>query len=139
MKFHILPGVGEYENGISYYFPYYDELDTFISYAFYNRPSTNELVNQLKEEGSIVDYTVSIEILNGCGVPGAAKRQKMVLEENNYKVASIGDYHSMNIQQTKIVTSELKYATQFLTYYPDAIIEVGTNMMHDIQIIIGKQ
>lgn len=141
VKFHLLPGAGQYENGVSYFFPNEAEMQPMIQEAFFSQPSQEEIQaeyeKKLAEVETVVDYTVSIQVLNGNGTPGVAAQAKKKLEAEGYKVSDIGDYQTMGIANTLIKVTDLKYAKQFLEYYPDAMIEEVSDMEYDVQIVIG--
>lgn len=130
VSFHIIPGEGQYIGGKSYFIVDEPAMPSFLEEVF-NEPVTEE------GEG-VINQNVSIEVLNSTGVAGAAGREKEELEAVGYSVNKIGNYNSEALQNTIIYTKAENLAKQFLTYYPEASIEVDTNMTYDIKIILGN-
>jgi LCP family protein required for cell wall assembly len=134
LSFYTVPGEGRYEGGISYFFINQDEMGDFIKEVFFEKPQTAE-----EDSAEIIeDKTLTIEILNGSGVAGAAGSAKALLEAEGYTILSIGNYKNSDVQITQIITQEEDKAKQFLVFYPDAEIVISSDIATDIQIILGK-
>ena len=127
LSFNIIPGEGRYENGKSYFFTDTDAIPGFITEIFNDNPD-GEIV---------VDKTVSIEILNGIGVSGVAGEAKTKLEEAGYIVSEIGNIIIEDNSNTIIYAKDTSKANQFKAYYSNAVIKENTEMVYDIQIILG--
>lgn len=137
ISFHILPGEGRYEGRASYFFPDLDELDAVVQEVFFDTVPAGEEV--LPEEAeSVVDQTVSIAVLNGSGITGAAGRTRDQIIEQGYTVSEVGNYTSHDVENTMIIAKDEAKAKQFLTYYPNAQITQDATIATDIQIVIGK-
>lgn len=135
LTFHIIPGEGAYENGVSYFFPDYDQMDEFLDGVY------NELTPEQEAENNklVIDKTISVEILNGSGINGAAATAKANLEAQGYVVSNIGNYTSNTITTTTIYAKEVKLANQFKEYYPNCEIKKNPNLGYDIQIVLGAE
>ncbi|MGL6173815.1 MAG: LCP family protein [Cellulosilyticaceae bacterium] len=133
LAFHIIPGEGAYENGVSYFFPYYNEMDEFLDQIY------NELTPAQEAENNklVIDKTVTIEVLNGSGITGAAATAKEALESAGYVVGNIGNYTSSDVEVTTIYAKEVKLGNQFKEYYPNCKIKANPNLTTDIQIVLG--
>lgn len=129
-----IPGEGRYEGGVSYFFPDMDEMDSFVEEMFFDDVVAGE---EPVEEEIVEDKTVSIEVLNGSGLQGAAGRGKETLEAAGYSVSSVGNYSTQDQMQTVIYAKDVKLAEQFKAFYPKATVEEKQDISYDIQIVIG--
>lgn len=134
LDLQIIPGEAAYENGISYFFPDENQMDAFLDSVFNDTvPAGEEAVTeQIK-----IDKTVSVEILNGTGVTGAAGVEKGRLEESGYTVNNIGNYSTSDVATTTLYAKDIKLAEQFKEYYPKAVVVSNANLSYDIQIVLG--
>lgn len=130
VTFNIIPGEGKYIGGKSYFVVDEAAMPAFIAEVF------NDSTEETGE--SIIDKSVSIEVLNSTGTAGLAGREKEKLETAGYSVSQIGNYSSSILENTKIYAKAQSLAEQFLTYYPNASIEVDTNLSMDIRIVLGN-
>lgn len=130
VTFNIIPGDGEYIGGKSYFVVDEAAMPGFIEEVFND--------NTTEEVGTVIDKTVSIEVLNSTGVNGMAGKAKETLQAEGYTVNEIGNYSDSTLDQTTIYAKSESLAAQFLAYYPDASIKTGTNMNYDIKIILGN-
>ncbi len=142
IDFHILPGEGKMVNGISYFYPYMDEMDEFIQVAFFNKP-TKEEVEALEQaeaeaQGIVLDKTIKIEILNGSGIAGIAGKEEKRLEAEGYSVGAVGNYERMDVEETVIYAQDADKAKQLQKYYEGASIEEDETLSLDVQIVLGK-
>lgn len=133
LSFHIIPGEGAYEGGVSYFFPDESQMDEFLDEVYNDKGDTLEA----ETEEVTIDKTVSIEILNGSGVTGAAGAAKANLEQMGYVVNNIGNYTSTNIAKTTIYAKDTKLANQFKEYYPECSIQRDSTIGYDIRIVLG--
>lgn len=141
ITFHIIPGEGRMESGVSYFFPDMDEMDEMIQQAFYNKPTPEELEaeNAAKVAAGevVIDKTVTMQILNGSGVVGAAGRAEADLEAQGYTVSEIGNYQQSDLTTTLIFAKDVNKAKQLEVYYPNCEIKVNAEIPYDIQIVLG--
>lgn len=138
ISFFTLPGEGGYEGGISYFFPDYDEIDEVVQEVFFDKTPAGEEVPTSEESEVVIDKTVSIVILNGSGVKGAAAKEQERLVAEGYTVGEIGNFTRTDIETTYVITKDEAKGQQFKTYYPNAEITINPSLTTDIQIIIGK-
>ena len=134
VSFNIIPGEGKYIGGKSYFIVDEAAMPAFIEEIFNDSPE--ESVEASTEV--ILNKNVSIEVLNSTPVAGAASRAKDTLEAEGYSVSGIGNYENATLDNTMIYTKNESLATQFLSYYPNATIEIEPNLAYDIQIILGN-
>lgn len=136
IEFGIIPGEGRYIGNISYYLPNMSEMPEFVQKMFYDLGPENETSEQ--DEEVRINKNLSIEILNGSGVAGAAANAKATLERDGYKVSKIGNYEDGSLSMTKILAKDIKNAIQFKTYYPQAVLVEDRTLTRDIQILLGR-
>ena len=133
LKADIIPGEGRYQGGKSYYFPDEVQMPMFINDFLYGSDE-----EETGTEETVIDHSVSIEVLNSTGTSGLAGRGKATLEAAGYTVNSIGNYTEDTLSITTIYAKERRLAKQFLSYYPNANIIESSNIPYDIQIVLGN-
>ena len=139
ISFVTLPGEGGYEGGVSYFFPNYDEIDAVVQEVFFDKtPAGQEALTTEEEAEVVIDKTVSIAILNGSGISGAAAKEQERLGAEGYTVGEIGNFIHTDVEATYIIAKDEAKGEQFKNYYPNAEITTNPSLTTDIQIIIGK-
>ncbi len=136
LEFHTLPGESKYQSGAWYFIPDMNEIQDFSNDVFYEHLMPTE--EDLASGKVVVDKTVTIEVLNASGISGAAARAQTYLQEQDYTVATIGNYLEEKFTGTRILAKDKMKAEQFKTYYPNATILEDTTLAYDIQIILGE-
>lgn len=137
VSFFTLPGEGRYEGGVSYFFPYEDEIDEVVQEVFFDKVPAGEEAPENSEEEVIVDKTVSIAVLNGTGISGVAARNADKLAEHGYTVAEVGNHTTTDVENTMLITQDMAKAKQFLEHYPNAEIIENKALSTDVQIVLG--
>lgn len=130
VTFNIIPGEGKYIGSKSYFIVDEDAMPAFLKEVFSEDTETSEEV--------VIDKNVSIEVLNSTSVAGAAARARDTLVAEGYSVDEIGNYGNAVLNTTVIYTKDESLARQFLSYYPNATIEIESNLQYDIKIILGN-
>lgn len=138
ISFYTLPGEGGYEGGVSYFFPDYDEIDEVVQTVFFDQTPAGEEEALPVEEEVQIDKSVSIAILNGSGITGAAAREQEKLIAQGYNVQEVGNFTRTDIEATYVIAKDAAKGQQFKDYYPNADITTNPSLTTDIQIIIGK-
>jgi len=91
----------------------------------------------LVKEGEL-DEEVRVEVLNGCGVEGAAGKTREVLENNGYTVVNLGNADTFDYKKTVILAPEVNrdYCTPISELFgiPD---RPAKKPDYDIKVIIG--
>lgn len=90
---------------------------------------------------------LSIKVLNGGGVPGAAGKMKSFLEEKGYTVSGVGNTEDYTYEQTEILVKSDKEAYRKLLQEDlndDYVIGTGAATLsddasEDAQVIVGKE
>lgn len=138
ISFFTLPGEGGYEGGVSYFFPDYDEIDAIVQEVFFDKTPAGEEAVTSDEAEVVIDKTVSIAILNGSGITGAAAKEQERLMAEGYSVGEVGNFTRTDVEATYVIAKDETKGQQFKTYYPNAEITINPSLTTDIQIIIGK-
>ncbi|OOB79926.1 MAG: hypothetical protein BEN18_02025 [Epulopiscium sp. Nuni2H_MBin001] len=156
ITFQTLPGEGQYIGAVSYFIPDIDNMASFVRDIFFEHlpddefqlaytdiDEVHELVeNEAQEDvvyyddGVLIDKTVSIQVLNGTGVGGAASVAKDILEADGYVVDNIDTYNEQAQSITQINVRDFDYARQFKAYYPVSLIRVDETLEYDVQIVL---
>jgi len=91
----------------------------------------------LVKEGEL-DEEVRVEVLNGCGVEGAAGKSRDVLENNGYTVVSIGNADTFDYKKTAILAPDINrdYCIPMSDLFgiPDRGVKEPD---YDIKVIVG--
>lgn len=139
LSFHTLPGEGRYEGGASYFFPYEDETAAMVQEVFYDQTPAGEAGESEEAAPTVeIDKAVSLVVLNGSGITGAASTARDALNAEGYSVQEVGNYSSTDIEATFIHAKEAAKAAQFKAYYPNAQITTNPSLTTDVQIVLGK-
>lgn len=133
LSFDIIPGEAEHQGSKWYFVANKSEMPAFINRIFFEEPSVSGDLAAVIE-----DKTVTIEILNGTTIKGAAGKAKDELEKLGYNVERIDNYEDNNMQSTIIYAKDISKAKQFQNYYNGAVIQQSSSITYDIQIILGS-
>lgn len=87
-----------------------------------------------------VSLDKDIEVLNGSGITGLAKKVQEKLQADGYVVAGIANYSSSDVPETIIQVKEDGLGRDLISYFRSATIELVEDLPEsvDIQIILGK-
>ncbi len=99
-------------------------------------------VLKLKEQNTVsVPHIGKIEILNGCGIEGAAGKVANYLRSDNFDIKSVGNAETWNYPFTIVIsrTPDTTVASQVASSLnTDKMIVIRNNdQMHDVTVIIG--
>lgn len=131
LSFNIIPGEAEHQGSKWYFIPNMDEMTQFAEDIFFKEEN-------IQSEESVEDKSVTIEVLNGTTITGAAGEVKDELEKIGYHVARIDNYETHDNKTTIIYAKDEKKAQQFKSYFKTAVIEKNSSMAYDIQIVLGE-
>jgi hypothetical protein len=104
--------------------------------------STIEAVKSLPENSQPVPYLGSIELLNGCGIDGAAREVASYLRSKSFDVKNIENASQWNntstlvISRIKDTTMASKVASALKTNKVTFIY--NNNKLYDVTVIIGS-
>ena len=95
-----------------------------------------------KTLGSAIPSIGSVEVLNGCGMPGAATAMTDFLRNKGFDVKSSGNAESWNYPRTLVVARTLDQSTAkklCAALKIDRLVLIRTNTdIYDASVIIGK-
>lgn len=94
-------------------------------------------------EQDIIPHIGSIEVLNGCGVEGAANKMAEFLRSKQFDVKNIDNASSWNYPFTVVVsrTKDMSVAKKIASVLQtDKVILIRTNeQIYDVTVIIGPE
>ena len=122
IHFHVMPGVPQFING--------------ISYIIANEVAIQELMSTIKNE-SISDKR--IQVLNGSDAPDMDIWGKDILVANGFNVLSTGEYLGEKVSQTRIFIRTLGTGDDIRYIFPGSRIVLNSNMdvNYDIIVVTG--
>lgn len=91
VKWEIVPGSPGFIDGVSYWLPDLEKLSSVKKKII------------LGEEDSIKEEVITVEVLNGNGMLGAATNVAKILESYGYKVVKIGNADRLDYPVTKVM------------------------------------
>jgi hypothetical protein len=98
-------------------------------------------LKQDKKKTVSVPYIGRIEVLNGCGIEGAAGKVAAYLRSTNFDIKSVGNAQTWNYPFTMVIsrTLDTTVASQVASSLnTDKMIVIRNNdKMHDVTVIIG--
>jgi len=103
----------------------------------------NELKNNTDNK-NISNKPIQVEVLNGCGVSGAADNVTNYLRNMNYDVVQMGNYRTFDIEESIIIDRKGNYkiaediADSLGIKKANVIQQINKNYLLDISIIVGK-
>jgi len=94
-----------------------------------------------KKKAISVPYIGRVEVLNGCGIEGAAGKVADYLRSTNFDIKSVGNAQTWNYPFTMVIsrTLDTAIASQVASSLDtDKMIVIRNNdKMHDVTVIIG--
>lgn len=87
---------------------------------------------------------VQVEVLNGCGIPGAADNFTSYLRQHHFDVVQIGNYISFDVEKTLVIdrvgntANADKVADALGIDRKNIIQQINKNYFLDVSIVIGK-
>ncbi|HEX2956523.1 MAG TPA: LytR C-terminal domain-containing protein [Chitinispirillaceae bacterium] len=114
----------------------------FIGTMIAVEPQKNVVRQVRTETGHSVPHLGSIELLNGCGVDGAALEVANYLRSKSFDVKNIGNAPEWNysstlvVSRTKDTTMASKVASALNTQMMTLII--NNNTLYDVTVFIGS-
>ncbi len=88
--------------------------------------------------------TIQVEVLNGCGVSGAADKITEFLRSDKFDVVQIGNYVSFDIEKSMVIdrtgnmSNAYKVAAALGIDRKNVIQQVNDNYFLDVSLVIGK-
>ncbi len=87
---------------------------------------------------------IQMEVLNGCGAPGAAEKFTDFLRSSNFDVVQMGNYRSFDIDQTLVIdrtgnkANAIKVAEALGIDKSNIIQQINDEYFLDVSLVIGK-
>ncbi len=112
-----------------------------LLYWVADRAAVGEVVRMLNEGYLVVPQEVRVEVLNGCGIPGAASQAAALLERKGFVVVRTGNAGSFDYGQTEVIALE-EIADKARAV---SLCLAGSSLLHrpepgagaDVRVIIG--
>lgn len=119
-------------------------LITFMSFSFILRLQDLNNYNNLYKSKRILSVPVQVEVLNGCGLAGAADKVTNFLRIRKFDVVQIGNYRTFDIDESIVIDRKgnIKIAEDIADALGinrhNVIQQVNKNYLLDVSIIVGK-
>jgi len=103
----------------------------------------NSSENTITSKKNIIK-SVQIEVLNGCGIQGAADKVTNYLRDKKYDVVQIGNYKSFDIDESIVIDRKGDFKMAKNIAYSlgiksmNVIQQINKNYLLDVSIIVGK-
>ncbi|MCD6363875.1 MAG: LCP family protein [Synergistetes bacterium] len=133
IRWGMVPGRPAYIDGISYWLPDLNALERLKKWVIWGEgPSPKDIKRE-----------ITVEVLNGNGLLGAASKVRKILEGYGYRVIKVGNADRLDYSITKIVDNtgrNLEVAKRIVKIlgYGVAISERRKDSSFSITIILGK-
>ncbi len=112
-------------------------ISIFIGTELKTRP----VLNLEAKKAVSVPYIGRVEVLNGCGIEGAAGKVAGYLRSTNFDIKSVGNAQTWNYPFTMVIsrTQDTTVASQVASSLDtDKMVIIRNNdKMHDVTVIIG--
>ncbi len=133
IRWGMVPGHPAYIDGISYWLPDLNALEKLKRWVIWGKGASP--ASSRKE--------ITVEVLNGNGILGAASKVKKILERYGYNVVKVGNADRLDYSITKVLDNtgeNLEVAKQIVRIlgYGVAMSEKGKKSIASITIILGK-
>lgn len=121
-------------------------LSLIILFLGYSLLSKSNVFGENSEIDNLIKHknNMQVEVLNGCGVSGAADRFTDYLRKKNFDVVNTGNYRSFNIDNSIIIDRtgnivNAEYLAEVIGVDKKQVIQQkNKNYFLDITLIIGK-
>ena len=115
----------------------------YMSFSIFSKIDTKrqlDLQNQRNTKASIIQ----VEVLNGCGVAGAADQFTNYLRQHHFDVVQMGNYISFDVEKSIVIdrtgnmANAYKVADTLGISSKNVIQQKNNNYFLDVSFIIGK-
>ena len=117
----------------------------FLSYSLVTKFKTNRANKIIPVENkSLPAAIIQLEVLNGCGVAGAADKITDYLRKNHVDVVQTGNYMSFEIDKTLVIdrtgnkANADKVADILGIEHKNVIQQINEDYFLDVSLVIGK-
>lgn len=100
--------------------------------------------NKLDNSKRILSKPVQVEVLNGCGLAGAADKVTNFLRNKKFDVVQMGNYRTFDIDESIVIDRKgnIKIAEDIADSLGinrhNVIQQVNKNYLLDVSIVVGK-
>ncbi|MFI3173697.1 MAG: LCP family protein [Bacillota bacterium] len=129
----VLPGVGQYVGGVSYFLHDVEATQEVVQRFFYSTSAAAEL-----EDSDSREYT--IVVANGSNVNGLGADVTQKLNDDGYTTKDPVTHTGTALDQTMIYVKESGIGYDLVSYFSDAVVEVDKSKITsgaDIHIVLG--
>lgn len=104
-------------------------------------------INELKEiaeQNKLLNKTIQVEVLNGCGISGVADNVTDQLRKMNYDVVQIGNFRTFDIDESIVIDRKgnmniaENIADSLGIDRVNVIQQINKKYLLDVTIIVGK-
>jgi uncharacterized protein YvpB len=116
----------------------------FLSYSLFIKIKDKNLAEKELERKKNASPIVQVEVLNGCGVSGAAEKFTDYLRQNNFDVVQMGNYISFDIDKSLVIdrtgnkANAIKAADILGIDHKNIVQQINKDYFLDVSVIIGK-
>ena len=118
-------------------------LVVILGYAFINRTFVHPPVDP-ERDGARPGSVIQIDVLNGCGAPGAGTTFTAYLRARGFDVVEIGNYKSFDMKETLVIDRTGNTATAEKVAYAlgvakqNIIHQINQDYFVDVSVVIGR-
>ena len=100
--------------------------------------------NKLDNSKRILSKPVQVEVLNGCGLAGAADKVTNFLRNKKFDVVQMGNYRTFDIDESIVIDRKgnIKIAEDIADSLGinrhNVIQQVNKNYLLDVSVVVGK-
>lgn len=111
---------------------------SFISHSFVSPPVDSS------KEGVAPGEVIQIDLLNGCGIPGAASKVTNYLRARGYDVVEMKNYKTFDVRETLIIDRAgnlevaRKVAYALGVSDKNIIQQINHDYFVDVSVVVGK-
>ena len=115
-----------------------------MSFSFILRLQDLNNYNNLYKSKKILSVPVQVEVLNGCGLAGAADKVTNFLRIRKFDVVQIGNYRTFDIDESIVIDRKgnIKIAEDIADSLGinrhNVIQQVNKNYLLDVSVVVGK-
>lgn len=116
----------------------------FLSYSLFVKIKDKNTADEELSRKKAASKIIQVEVLNGCGVSGAAEKFTDYLRKNNFDVVQMGNYISFNIEKSLVIdrtgnkANAIKAADILGINRKNIVQQINKDYFLDVSVIIGK-
>lgn len=116
----------------------------FLSYSLFVKIKDKNTADKELNRKKAASKIIQVEVLNGCGISGAAEKFTDYLRKNNFDVVQMGNYISFNIEKSMVIdrtgnkANAIKAADILGIDRKNIVQQINKDYFLDVSVIIGK-